>query len=141
MIRILHTDVPDYVFNEHISNRNSDIFGSFGWNSDYSDRSVMKLKKGDKVIITTGKDKGKQGKIEKILPERHAVLVAGMNLYKRHVKRRDEKNPGGIVDIPRPLDTGKVALVCPSCKQPTRVGYEVSKSGKVRICRKCGKRI
>lgn len=101
----------------------------------------MKIKKGDKVIITVGKDKGNQGKVDRILPERNAVVVAGMNLYKRHIKRRDEKNAGGIVDIPRPLDLGKIALICPKCKIQTRIGYEVANGEKKRICRKCKKLI
>lgn len=97
----------------------------------------MKFKKGDQIIVTAGKDKGRKGKIAKVLSEKSSVLVPGVNMYKRHVKKRDEKNPGGIVDVSRPLSVGKVALVCPKCNQPTRIGYLVTKGEKVRICRKC----
>jgi large subunit ribosomal protein L24 len=97
----------------------------------------MKLHKGDTVIVTGGKDKGSKGKIDRIFKEENAVLVAGVNMYKRHLKRRDEKNPGGIVDLPRPLSIGKVALLCPKCKQPTRIGYEITAKEKKRVCRKC----
>lgn len=97
----------------------------------------MKFKKGDEIVVTGGKDKGKHGKIEHVLPRQESVLVAGLNLYKRHLKRRDEKNPGGIVDFPRPLPVGRVALICPKCKKVTRAGYLVVKNEKQRICRKC----
>jgi len=101
----------------------------------------MKLKKGDTVIVTVGKDKGRKGKIEKVFPHDDAVLVAGANLYKRHVKKRDEQHPGGIIDFPRPLSVGKVALLCPKCNQPTRVGFIVAGGDKERICRKCEQKI
>lgn len=97
----------------------------------------MKLKIGDTILVTGGKDKGSKGKIDRIFKMDDTVLVAGVNMYKRHLKRRDEKNPGGIVDLPRPLSVGKVALLCPKCKQPTRIGYEITAKGKKRVCRKC----
>lgn len=97
----------------------------------------MKLKVGDTVLVTGGKDKGSKGKIDRVYESSHSVLVAGVNMYKRHLKRRDEKNPGGIVDLPRPLQVGKVALLCPKCKLPTRVAYEITAKGKKRVCRKC----
>lgn len=101
----------------------------------------MKLKKGDTIIVTIGRDKGHKGKIEKIYPEESAVRVAGINVSKRHTKRKDDKHPGGIIDIVKPIRVSKIALVCPSCNKPTRVGYIVAKKEKVRVCRKCGKKI
>lgn len=101
----------------------------------------MKLKKGDTVIVTIGKDKGKKGKVERVVPQTSSVVVAGVNVFKRHMKRRDEKNPGGIIDIVKAIDVAKVSLVCPSCSKPTRVGYVLSKNEKTRVCRKCGKKI
>jgi len=97
----------------------------------------MKFKKGDTIIVTAGKDKGRKGKVEKVFSELGKVLVPGINMYKRHVKRRDDKNPGGIIDKSRPLHVGNVALLCPKCNQPTRVGYLITKNEKMRICRKC----
>lgn len=97
----------------------------------------MKFKKGDEIVVTGGKDKGKRGKIERVNPGHESVLVAGLNLYKRHLKRRDEKNPGGIIDFPRPLPVGRIALICPKCKKATRAGFLVVKNEKQRICRKC----
>jgi large subunit ribosomal protein L24 len=97
----------------------------------------MKLKVGDSVLVTTGKDKGSKGKIDRVFGSTQAVLIAGINMYKRHMKKRDEKNPGGIIDLPRPLLASKVALICPHCKLPTRVGFEETEKGKRRVCRKC----
>ena len=97
----------------------------------------MKFKKGDEIIVTGGKDKSKRGKIERLIPKKNQVVVLGINLYKRHVKRRDEKNPGGIIDFPRPLPLGRIALICPKCHQATRVGYLLTQKEKQRICRKC----
>ncbi len=101
----------------------------------------MKLKKGDQVIVTIGKDRGKQGKVEQILPDRYAVVVTGVNQYKRHEKKKDQSKPGGIIERAYPLHMGKVALVCPSCHKPTRVGFLLTKNDKVRICRKCKQKI
>lgn len=98
----------------------------------------MKLKKGDTILITAGKDRGKQGQIEKVMLGDNAVVVPGMNLYKRHRKARvTGGQQGDIQTIARPLPVSGVALVCPKCKQPTRVGYRVESDKKVRICRKC----
>lgn len=99
----------------------------------------MKLKKGDEVLVTVGKDRGKKGKIEKVFPKKGAVLVAGVNIYKRHLKPQAQNKPGGIIDLTKPLDVAKVALVCPKCGQPTRVGFQRGQQGEsLRVCRKCG---
>jgi len=97
----------------------------------------MKLRKGDNIIVTAGKDKGRKGKIEKVLPKVGKVLIPGINVYKKHTKARGEKQPGGIVKIIKPLPVYSVALLCPKCRQPTRVGYRTNKTKKARICRKC----
>ncbi len=101
----------------------------------------MKFKKGDAIIVTIGKDKGHKGKIEKLFPQEGTVTVAGVNISKRHMKRKDDKNPGGIIDIVKPINVSKLALVCPACGKQTRIGWLVSKNEKVRVCRKCGKKI
>lgn len=98
----------------------------------------MKYKKGDEVIITAGKDKGKKAKIEKILAKAEKVFLPGLNVYKRHLKKRDEKNPGGIVEFSRPYPAGNIALLCPKCGKATRVGFKLSGEKKSRVCRKCG---
>lgn len=98
----------------------------------------MRLKKGDQVIIIKGKDKGRKGKIEKVFSKVGKVLVPGINVFKKHARKQSEKKPGGIIDIVKPLSVSNVALVCPKCGKPTRIGYQIDKSGtKNRICRKC----
>lgn len=97
----------------------------------------MKLKTADIVIVTSGKDKGKTGKITKVLPKKGKVIVEDINKYKRHLKRQSDKNPGGIVEVERAIWTSNLKLICPTCKKPTRVGYKVTKSNKQRICKKC----
>lgn len=102
----------------------------------------MKIHKSDKVKIITGKDKGKTGKVEKVYPKKGKLLVAGVNIYRKHLKPRGEKNPGGIVDISKPIDVSNVVLICPNCNKETRIGYSIDKKGgKTRICKKCGKGI
>lgn len=98
----------------------------------------MKLKVNDQVLVTAGKDKGRKGKIEAVFPQKTTVRIKGINQYKRHFKSRGKDQPGGIVTRDRPLPVANVALICPKCKKPTRVGYQLSKSGqKHRICKKC----
>ena len=88
-----------------------------------------------------GKDRGKQGAVEKVFAQTGKVAVAGVNVYKRHTKPRSEGQKGGIVEFVRPIGVANVALVCPKCKQITRVGYKLTAKEKVRICRKCEQEI
>ncbi|OGC93033.1 50S ribosomal protein L24 [Candidatus Amesbacteria bacterium RIFCSPHIGHO2_02_FULL_47_9] len=97
----------------------------------------MKIRKGDLVKITAGKDKGREGKVERVFSRESRVLVPGVNQYKKHIKPQGEGRPGDIVTLSRPMPMGNVALICPKCKQVTRVGYQVTGEKKVRICRKC----
>lgn len=100
----------------------------------------MKIKKGDKVKVLLGKDRGKEGTVESILAKQRKVFVAGANIYKRHV-RKIKDMAGGIIDIPKPLDISNVALICPNCKKMTRVGYKTIGTDKIRVCKKCQKEI
>jgi large subunit ribosomal protein L24 len=101
----------------------------------------MKIKKGDKIKMTVGKDKGKSGVVEKVYKNSNKVLVTGMNLYKRHVKKNEKMPQGGIVEIARPINISKLNLVCPKCAKITRIGFKVEKNKKVRICKKCDSKI
>ncbi len=102
----------------------------------------MKLKVGDTVKITAGKDKGKEGKIQQMNLKQEKVVVEGVNMYKKHAKSQGEGKPGGIIDIQKPISVASVALICQKCKQQSRVGYQLDEKGeKTRICRKCGKEI
>lgn len=100
----------------------------------------MKLKKGDEVKVIRGKDKGKTGKIEKVI-SKTKVLVEDVNQYKRHLKRRSEKQQSQIITITKPLPIYNVSLICPTCKLPTRVGFRIEAKEKIRICKRCGKAI
>lgn len=100
----------------------------------------MTIKKGDNVLVISGKDRGKRGAIEKVLPRENKVLVVGINIAKHHLKP-SRKNPhGGIIDKLAAIDVSNVVLVCPRCSQPTRVGHKITSDKKrmrTRICRKC----
>ena len=97
----------------------------------------MKLRLNDTVTIISGKDKGKTGKITKVIRKENKVIVAGINKYKRHMKRRDAQNPGGVVEIERPIDVSKAMLLVG--EKATRVGYTVTKTGeKIRLAKKTG---
>ncbi|OGE29694.1 50S ribosomal protein L24 [Candidatus Daviesbacteria bacterium RIFCSPHIGHO2_01_FULL_40_11] len=100
----------------------------------------MRIKKEDKVKVLLGKDRGKEGKVEFVLGKEKRVFVGGVNLYKRHVRKQGTID-GGIIDIPKSLDISNVALICPNCNKPTRVGFKLEGNEKVRICKKCGKEI
>lgn len=101
----------------------------------------MKLKKGDLVKIVLGKDKGKEAKIEKVFSKTQKILVAGINQYKRHQKARSQGQSSEIVTITKPLPVYNAALICPHCKKQTRIGFSIEKNGKIRVCRKCDKKI
>lgn len=97
----------------------------------------MKLKKGDEVKVLRGKDKGKTGKIDRVLSKEDKVLVLGVNQYKKHMKARSQKQASEIITIVKPLSVSNVSLVCPKCHLTTRIGFSFDKNQKVRICKKC----
>jgi len=101
----------------------------------------MKLKKDDEVIIVKGKDKGKRGKIERVITKENKILVPGVNLYKKHYKSRIQNKPSEIIEITKPFPVGNVALICPNCKKQTRVGYKIDNKEKIRYCKKCNKKV
>lgn len=101
----------------------------------------MKLKKGDKVKILSGKDRGREGQIEKVYHKQNQVLILGVNLYKKHLKKSEKAPQGGVVAVPRPIHVAKLALVCPKCTQTTRVGYRVKNNKKFRVCKQCKEKI
>ena len=101
----------------------------------------MKLKKGDEVKVVRGKDKGKTGKIEKVFPKLDKIIIPNVNLYKRHLKARSQKQPSEIITLTKPLYVSNVKLICPKCHLITRAGYKVDDKSKIRICRKCKQEI
>lgn len=98
----------------------------------------MKLHVNDTIIVLLGDDAGKEGVISKVSPKEDTVLIDGINTYRKHVKSQGNQE-GGVITISRPIKASKVALLCPHCKKPTRVGYEGKGKDKIRICKKCSK--
>lgn len=104
-----------------------------------SETAKLHVKKGDNVVVLSGKDKGKQGKVIEALPKKSKVVVEGVNKVKRHTKPTQKMPQGGIIVKEAALHSAKVMLVCPACDKPTRAKKTIMASGeKARTCRKCG---
>ena len=102
----------------------------------------LSIKSGDTVVVLSGKDKGKQGKVMSVMPEQRKVIVEKVNMVSRHTKPRQQGEQGGILQKEAPIYACKVQHVCPKCGKPTRPASKVGKDGKrVRVCKKCGAEI
>lgn len=100
----------------------------------------FKIKKGDTVLVITGKEKGKTGPVLRVLGETGRIMVDGINMYKKFVRSKAtqrSKPESTLVERPRSLAMSNVALVCTACKKATRVGYKIEGDTKSRICKKC----
>jgi len=97
----------------------------------------IKLKKDDTVEVIAGKDKGKRGRILKVLRDKDRVVVDGVNIVKKAQKRRKQTDRGGIIEVEAAIHCSNVAVVCKKCG-PTRIGYKIEGENKTRVCRKCG---
>ena len=98
----------------------------------------LKIKKGDRVQVLTGKDRGKSGNVTRVLPTAGKVIVDGVNVAKKHQRPTKATMQGGIIDKDMPIPVANVAIVCPSCGKATRVGFKIDGDGtKVRVCKKC----
>ncbi len=97
-----------------------------------------KIRKDDTVEVIAGKDKGKRGTVVRILSKKDAVIVSGVNIVKKAMKKRSQQDQGGIVEIEAPLNISNVGVVCKKCGRPVKVGYKLNGDKKVRVCRKCG---
>ena len=98
----------------------------------------MKIRRDDNVLVISGKDKGKRGKVRRVLPGEGRVLVMGVNMIKRHSRARGVARQAGIIEREAPLPVSKVMLICSKCDRPVRVGFRsLEDGGKVRICRSC----
>lgn len=97
------------------------------------------IRRNDNVVVTTGKDRGKRGRVLKVLPDENRVVVEGVNFISRHTRPNPSKNiKGGIVKREASLDASNVQIVCPECSTRTRIGHRILGDGrKVRVCRKC----
>lgn len=102
----------------------------------------MKIRKGDRVVVLAGKDKGREGVVSRALPERQRVIVEGVNIARKHTKPRSAEQPGGIIDKAMPIHISNVAVISPQDGKPTRVGYRLESDGsKVRVCKRTGAEI
>ena len=102
----------------------------------------MHVKKGDRVKVLCGKDKGKEGEILRAIPQKQRVVVEKVGLIKKAMRPTQQNPQGGIITIEAPIHVSNVMLICPTCGKPTRVGHAVNDEGKkVRVCKKCGKDI
>jgi len=98
----------------------------------------LHVKKGDKVVVLSGKDKGKQGTIITAMPSKGMVVVEDVNKVKRHSKPSMKNPQGGIIDKEMPLNVCKVQLICPACSKPTRIAHKTVDGKNMRVCKKCG---
>ena len=96
-----------------------------------------KIRKNDTVEVIAGKDKGKRGTVVRVLLKKDAVIVSGVNIVKKAMKKRSQQDQGGIAEVEAPLNIPNVAIVCKKCGA-TKIGYKMDGDKKVRVCRKCG---
>lgn len=101
----------------------------------------MKIKKNDQVLIISGKDRGKKGKVIDVFPENRRVLVENANLVKKHRRPSRQGEKGQTVEIPKSLHISNVKLICSKCGDASKVGLKNVESGKTRFCKKCGQEI
>ena len=102
----------------------------------------MHIKSNDTVVVLSGRDKGKQGKVMSVDPTGGKVIVQGVNVAKRHQKPRKQGEPGGIITKETPIYASKIMRVCPKCDKPTRPAHKIDEAGKkLRVCKKCGAKI
>ncbi len=101
----------------------------------------MKIKKGDKVQVLSGNDKGKTGEVMSVIPKTNKVIIKGVNIRKKHVKPRKQGEEGGIISVECAIPAAKVNVVCSKCGKATRIGYVMEKDEKVRVCKKCGAKL
>ena len=101
------------------------------------ERKKFKIRKDDTVQVIAGKDKGKRGTIVKVVTKKDAVIVSGINIVNKAMRKRSQQDQGGIVEIEAPINISNVAIVCKKCG-PTKIGYKIDGDKKTRVCRKCG---
>ena len=99
---------------------------------------AMNVKKGDTVVVLSGKDKGKQGKVLEVMPKSGKVVVEKVNVVSRHTKPRKQGETGGIVQREAAMYASKVQVVCPKCNKGTRVAHKIEGGKKTRVCKHCG---
>jgi large subunit ribosomal protein L24 len=99
--------------------------------------STVSIKKGDEVIVMTGKDRGRTGRVVNVLPRENKVMVEGIARAKKATRPTKKRQQGGIIDIEQFIHLSNVQVVCKSCGKPTRIGYRFEGDNKIRVCAKC----
>ena len=100
-------------------------------------KKKLKIRKDDTVQVIAGKDKGKRGAVVRVIAKKDAVIVSGINMVKKAMRKRSQQDQGGIAEIEAPLNISNVAIVCKKCG-PTKIGFKIDGDKKTRVCRKCG---
>ena len=107
-----------------------------------TDKKDLHVKNGDRVVVISGKDKGKMGNVKKVMPTDSKVVVEGLNMVTKAQKPQPMAGiQGGLVTLEAPMDASKVMIVCPACEKPTRIKHDVVDGKKVRVCKKCGEQL
>jgi len=101
----------------------------------------MKIHKGDQVLIISGKDKARKGKVIEAFPKQGRIVIEGINLRKKHMKPKKSGEKGQIVETPAPLNVSDVKLICSKCGKAVKIGYKLKGKKKYRVCKKCGQEI
>ena len=97
-----------------------------------------KIRKNDTVEVIAGKDKGKRGEVVRVDLKKERVVVSGVNIVKKAMKKKSQQDQGGIAEVEAPLNISNVGIVCKKCGKTVRIGYKIDGDKKVRVCRKCG---
>jgi len=101
----------------------------------------MKIKKGDTILVISGKDKGKKAKVLEAFPREKKILAEGINLVKKHRRAKSEKEKGQVIEIPKKINVSNVKFLCPKCSKAVRIGYKIVEKKKYRVCKKCKQEI
>jgi len=101
----------------------------------------MKIKTGDQVLIVSGKDRGRKGKVIEVFPKEKKIMVEGINIRKKHRRPKKQGEKGQVVEIPGAFDVSNAKLICSKCSKPTRVGFKTTEKNKFRVCKKCKQEI
>ncbi|MCX6760898.1 MAG: 50S ribosomal protein L24 [Candidatus Nealsonbacteria bacterium] len=101
----------------------------------------MKIRKNDTILVVSGKDRGKKGKVLTSFPKISKILVEGVNLRKKHQKPKKQGEKGQVVLMPGPISVSNVKIVCSKCGNPVKIGYKVLEKNKIRFCKKCNQEI
>ena len=101
----------------------------------------MKIRKNDQVLIISGKDRNRKGKVLDVFPRQERIMVEGINIRKKHVRPKKTGEKGQIVETPGSISVSNVKLFCPKCHKAARVGYKIEGKRKYRVCKKCGEEI